>query len=317
MDQREWLACTQPRMLLDFLWQRSMDWKPRLLGWLGSRHSRLSSRKLRLLSEAAKRAAAAHSDPGAEAAFAELLSRSFVALANKPGGNTGPFSPGDVCPDCSGSGARPRTPVTPDSPCARCNGRGEILRGFFRVTCEACGGRGAVIPYPCPTCRGLGTLAARTLFAGCPTPESGIPQERAILLGLEEWTREMAEELETPRPAWLKTEGELALEAARDRTARTEESKEACGLLREVFGNPFRAITLDPVCRTPVVLALAQTTYENRAPPTGHLDPERLDILVDALKEAGCGNADILAHLRGPGLHVKGCWAVDLVLGKE
>jgi hypothetical protein len=43
---------------------------------------------------------------------------------------------------------------------------------------------------------------------------------------------------------------------------------------------------------------------------------ERLPILADALMDAGCDNADILAHCRGPGPHERGCWAVDLILGK-
>ena len=50
---------------------------------------------------------------------------------------------------------------------------------------------------------------------------------------------------------------------------------------------------------------------------TGHLDPVRLAILADALEEAGCNSIDILAHLRSPGPHVRGCWALDLILGKE
>jgi hypothetical protein len=40
-------------------------------------------------------------------------------------------------------------------------------------------------------------------------------------------------------------------------------------------------------------------------------------ILTDALQDAGCDGADILDHCRGPGAHVRGCWVVDLVLGKE
>mgnify|MGYP000107719138 CR=1 FL=1 len=39
--------------------------------------------------------------------------------------------------------------------------------------------------------------------------------------------------------------------------------------------------------------------------------------LVDALQEAGCEDGELLAHCRGPGPHVRGCWVVDLVLGKE
>jgi hypothetical protein len=55
---------------------------------------------------------------------------------------------------------------------------------------------------------------------------------------------------------------------------------------------------------------VAESIYEGRA-------FDRLPILADALEEAGCTDAYLLAHLRGPGPHVRGCWAVDLVLGKE
>ena len=55
---------------------------------------------------------------------------------------------------------------------------------------------------------------------------------------------------------------------------------------------------------------LARTIYDDRR-------FDLLPILADALEEAGCGDAEILAHCRGPGPHVRGCWAVDLVLGKE
>ncbi len=58
------------------------------------------------------------------------------------------------------------------------------------------------------------------------------------------------------------------------------------------------------------VAALAQTIYADRA-------FDRLPILADALEEAGCDNADILTHCRGDGPHVRGCWVVDLILGKE
>ena len=88
-------------------------------------------------------------------------------------------------------------------------------------------------------------------------------------------------------------------------------------LLRHIFGNPFRPVTLDPSWLTPTVTSLAQAAYEERALPSGELDTARLVVLSDALEEAGCDNADILNHLRGAGPHVRGCWVVDLLLGKE
>jgi hypothetical protein len=81
------------------------------------------------------------------------------------------------------------------------------------------------------------------------------------------------------------------------------------GLVRDLFGNPFRPVSLDPSWRTSNVVALAGGIYADRA-------FDRLPILADALQDAGCDNSDILNHCRGPGPHVRGCWVVDLVLGK-
>ena len=67
----------------------------------------------------------------------------------------------------------------------------------------------------------------------------------------------------------------------------------------------------------PQVVGLAQAAYDQRELPAGTLDPARLAVLADALEEAGCTDQTILYHLRGPGPHVGGCWAVDLLLGKE
>ena len=81
-------------------------------------------------------------------------------------------------------------------------------------------------------------------------------------------------------------------------------------LLRDIFGNPFRRVALDPAWRSVTVASLAETIYAERA-------FDRLPILADALEDAGCTHADILEHCRGPGPHARGCWVVDLVLGRE
>ena len=79
---------------------------------------------------------------------------------------------------------------------------------------------------------------------------------------------------------------------------------------RDIFGNPFRLITVDPSWLTFTVVALAREMYESR-------DFSPMPILADALQDAGCDNEDILNHCRQTGEHVRGCWVVDLVLGKE
>jgi hypothetical protein len=81
-------------------------------------------------------------------------------------------------------------------------------------------------------------------------------------------------------------------------------------LLRDIFGNPFRPVEADPAWLTSDVVALARGIYEEKA-------FDRMPILADALQDAGCNNDDVLAHCREPGEHVRGCWVVDLVLGKS
>jgi hypothetical protein len=92
---------------------------------------------------------------------------------------------------------------------------------------------------------------------------------------------------------------------------------EKAALLRDLFGDPFRPSAINPAWVTPTVASLARAAYEERMAPRPDLDPVRLSVLADALEDAGCSDAAILGHLRGPGPHVRGCWALDLVLGKE
>ncbi len=81
-------------------------------------------------------------------------------------------------------------------------------------------------------------------------------------------------------------------------------------LLRDIFGNPFRPATIIPLWLTPTVASLAQEMYYSR-------DFSAMPILADALRDAGCDNEEVLNHCRQPGEHCRGCWAVDLVLGKQ
>jgi hypothetical protein len=81
--------------------------------------------------------------------------------------------------------------------------------------------------------------------------------------------------------------------------------------IHEVFGNPFRPVAFDPEWRTSDAMALATGIYEEKV-------FDRMPILADALQDAGCTSDDLLNHLRDPhATHVRGCWALDLVLGKE
>lgn len=81
-------------------------------------------------------------------------------------------------------------------------------------------------------------------------------------------------------------------------------------VLRDIFGNPFRTPEFAPEWRTSTAVMLARQMYESR-------EFDAMPILADALQDAGCDSDDVLAHCRGPGPHVRGCWVCDLVLGKE
>jgi hypothetical protein len=97
--------------------------------------------------------------------------------------------------------------------------------------------------------------------------------------------------------------------------------KEQCDCLRDLYGPlPFREVRIDPTWLAwngGTVWMLAQDVYGDRRLSEGTLDNGRLAILADALEEAGCNNEEILTHLRGRGPHLRGCWAVDLLLDKR
>jgi hypothetical protein len=92
-----------------------------------------------------------------------------------------------------------------------------------------------------------------------------------------------------------------------------------CDILRDIFP-PWWLARLgeaELAWKDATVLRLAAASYEHRTLPSGHLDGSRLAVLADALEDAGCTDAELLAHLRSPGPHVRGCEAVDAILGKS
>jgi len=96
-----------------------------------------------------------------------------------------------------------------------------------------------------------------------------------------------------------------------------DESEAAHGqhLISRDIHCPFNLL-IDPSWITPTVLSLAQAAYNERIMPAGTLNNDHLAVLADALEDAGCDNADILTHCRGPSPHVRGCWVVDLLTGR-
>ena len=92
--------------------------------------------------------------------------------------------------------------------------------------------------------------------------------------------------------------------------ALADEAARQADLIRDIFGNVVRPIAADPAWQSPGVVGLARTIYDGRS-------FDRMPALADALEEAGCSITDILDHLRGPGPHVRGCWVVDLLTGRQ
>jgi hypothetical protein len=97
---------------------------------------------------------------------------------------------------------------------------------------------------------------------------------------------------------------------AEEETQDFPTSPQLVALFQELFGNPFRPVKRLKSWLTTDVRLLASGIYDEKA-------FDRLPILADALQDAGCTNNDILTHCRSGREHVRGCWALDLILGRE
>ncbi len=138
--------------------------------------------------------------------------------------------------------------------------------------------------------------AARAINGACWTPRECASNDQASYTAL-----------------WAAEAGVYAFDQNRWDQHRRDEGLRQCGLLRDIFGPPLfhRASIPSPVLAWSdrCVINMATGIYADRA-------FDRLPILADALEDAGCTDADLLGHCRQPGEHVRGCWAVDLLLEK-
>lgn len=98
--------------------------------------------------------------------------------------------------------------------------------------------------------------------------------------------------------------------------AEKEETARQIHLLRDICGDDFRPTKARIADLPSHAQRIALAAYDERVLPAGHIDPQTLAVLSDALEEAGAADARVLAHLRSDGPHVRGCWALDLLLGK-
>lgn len=123
---------------------------------------------------------------------------------------------------------------------------------------------------------------------------------------------------------WSAATAARAADAGQSRNATQAMRRKQADLLREVFGNPFAERTVVPAWMSTggstifpgYMIRVSETAKALADGIQADQAFERLPILADAMEEAGCTDTDFLAHLREPGHHVRGCWALDLVLGK-
>jgi hypothetical protein len=129
------------------------------------------------------------------------------------------------------------------------------------------------------------------------------------------WALVAARDVSAPNGGMPKAE--LPLQMRRSYCPDQQDSVERAAqaaLLRDVYGNPFRPVSSLPAYilawNDRTVPRISEGIYEERA-------FDRLPVLHDALLDAGCEDEALLAHCRSEGPHVRGCWAVDLMLGKH
>ena len=94
-------------------------------------------------------------------------------------------------------------------------------------------------------------------------------------------------------------------------------------LIREIVGNPFAPWTpapdflggglVQPDGRT---IHLSDSSRNIAAAIQAEQAFDRLPILADAVEEDGVTGRDLLDHLRHGTGHVRGCWALDVILGR-
>jgi hypothetical protein len=141
------------------------------------------------------------------------------------------------------------------------------------------------------------------------SPLPGVPARHAALT-----RRERVRHLEALVVACGPSDPQIAIGSILSSIRRSPDldstQLQGIAFLRDIFGNPFRPISFNSSWLTSTVTALAQQMYDSR-------DFSAMPILADALQDASCDNEDILNHCRGPGPHVRGCFLVDLLLGRE
>jgi hypothetical protein len=283
MTEQEWLTATEPQAMLDFL--RSSG--------------RASDRKLRLFAAACCRRV--------WHLLIDLWSQEAVQTAER-------FADGEATLDELRDAHVKATEAKQDADRAAYTAEAEAN---FSLTDEYCLILGQVI-----ACSAVATITLPELPSPQKTAElvvAAVGYTATYVLNPEEERAAIAATLAADTDysqgaleAWRQARGSVhwAARLGTKELAEKQEKQAQAMLLRDLFGQARRPTANECTSRTSGVLSLAQEIYDRRS-------FERLPELANLLQEAGCDDAELLAHLRqDPGPHVRGCWALDLVLGK-
>jgi hypothetical protein len=290
MTEAEWLKCDNPHDLLKYLAARPRRWTERLGGWLGARPRHGSARKLGLFGVACCRRIWALVVDGRSRQAIEVYERYLDGLAGK-----GDFREGVAAATAAVSDTTvPRSTVSAWLTAARARAAEAVLEAL---------GTGD----PAHEAAALAREAVRAAARGTPAEASRpAPSPAPAVSDSGSWVS----------PSWS---GRLAPQQAQQPQAQADPSETAwlaerhfqADLVRDLFGNPFQPVSMSRSWLTARVVGLAREIYVQRS-------FGRLAELAGALEEAGCTHAGLLSHCRSTGgEHVRGCWAVDQVLGKE
>jgi hypothetical protein len=140
------------------------------------------------------------------------------------------------------------------------------------------------------------------------TGRSGVTRALETIRNQTWWLPEMPT---TREKDWSAAERLVVRRAGEEQNKTIQEAR--LFLLREMFGNPFQSVSINPSWlswNAGAVHKIAQVIFSERA-------FDNIPILADALEEAGCTDQAILDHCRSGGEHVRGCWVLDLLLGKQ
>ena len=284
MTESEWLACADPYDMVGFLKTREGGWRQGLAAWLGWRSQRARSRKLHLFACACCRRLW-HVLPDERSRRAVEVCERFVdGQARKKELQSAREAALEAAIDAES----PRLATGPWVAAAEARAAEAVAR--------------LLDPKEGPVKAAVWAReAARAWAKGTPdqtgamSPPATVPQEVCFA---------------TPWATAADSTQQRDPESIFGEVAWKGEAQAQSHLLRDIFANPFHAVRRTPAASAPEITKLAQDMYNERA-------FEAMPKLADSLKQAGSVDPDVLNHCLDPGPHVRGCWVVDLILGKS